>query len=315
METLEQAKTFTLEPGAKSTVLKTPDGRVVFEYVTHKPENTRLTANSACFLHPVNTPQGERVTDLAPGDHRHHRGIFLAWHAMEFRETADFSALGPTAPTRGWNIHRADFWGWGQFAPTAGHVIRNQSISFVESNGNGAQIEIRNAWQAEDHTYMAETTTVSISECDSAYILDFAIQLVPRAELILDQTSFSGFCVRARNDGPSRYVTRAGNVNLADPHYSIPALNWPAADWYDYTIQLPDGNTTGVAVIDHPANPPATWHNARYLSMLNPCVLAGGPLTLARDEPLQLRYRVVTHDGPTPADLLNGLSHEWQNDR
>ena len=85
----------------------------MFQYLTRKPENTRLLAASACYFHPLNTPSGERVTDVAPGDHRHHRGVFLAWHSMEFRQKADFSAFGPTGPTRGFNINHGDFRGWG----------------------------------------------------------------------------------------------------------------------------------------------------------------------------------------------------------
>ena len=49
-------------------------------------------------------PSGERAVDFAPGDHRHHRGVFLAWHATEGQKPADF-------------------WGWGKFTPTDGRVI------------------------------------------------------------------------------------------------------------------------------------------------------------------------------------------------
>ncbi len=109
---------YTLVDTDCGLALKTPDGRTVFRYMTTKPAPTNLLANSACCFHPLNTPLGERLTDLAPGDHHHHRGVFLAWHTMEFREKADFSALGRTGPTYGWNITRGDFWGWGQYAPT-----------------------------------------------------------------------------------------------------------------------------------------------------------------------------------------------------
>jgi len=40
-----------------------------------------------------------------------------------------FSPFGPTGPTRGFNINRGDFWGWGQFAPTQGRVIKNRRSS------------------------------------------------------------------------------------------------------------------------------------------------------------------------------------------
>jgi len=101
-------------------------------------------------------------------------------------------------------------------------------------------------------------------------------------------------------------------VTLPDPHYSVPELNWPAADWYDYTIRLNDGKTIGAAVIDHPGNPTSTWHNPRYVWMVNPCIVAQGPVTLKKNQVLDLRYRLVVHDGPAPVELLKDLSSTWR---
>jgi Methane oxygenase PmoA len=88
--------------------------------------------------------------------------------------------------------------------------------------------------------------------------------------------------------------------------------DWPTENWYDYTIRLKsDGKTVGVAVLDHPLNPPTRWHNARYLWMLNPCITTFGSMTIHPDSPMVLRYRVVVHDGGPPTDLLQKLSQEW----
>jgi hypothetical protein len=99
---------------------------------------------------------------------------------------------------------------------------------------------------------------------------------------------------------------------LPDPHYSVPELNWPAADWYDFTIKLTSGKTVGVAVVDHPDNPPSTWHNPRYIWMINPCLTANGPVRVAQGQTLTLKYRLVVHDGPTPKETLQRLSNEWR---
>ena len=97
-----------------------------------------------------------------------------------------------------------------------------------------------------------------------------------------------------------------------DPHYSVPELNWPPAPWYGYVIALTNGKTIGAAVIDHPSNPPTTWHNSRSLWMLNPNIAALGPVTIRVGAPLTLRYRVVVHDGETPTALVQKLSDEWR---
>lgn len=100
---------------------------------------------------------------------------------------------------------------------------------------------------------------------------------------------------------------------MPDPHYSVPALNWPAKEWYDYSIKLNNGKTVGIAVLDHPDNPPSTWHNPRYVWMVNPCIVAGGPVTVEKGKTLRLRYRLVVHDGPTPEDLLGTLYGQWRD--
>ena len=73
------ASAYTLTPVQNGMQLKTPDGRVIFEYVTKKPDNIGLTSPSAAYFDPVRTPAGERVTNVAPDDHPHHRGIFLGF--------------------------------------------------------------------------------------------------------------------------------------------------------------------------------------------------------------------------------------------
>jgi hypothetical protein len=75
------------------------------------------------------------------------------------------------------------------------------------------------------------------------------------------------------------------------------------------------GTTIGAAVVDHPQNPPTTWHNSRTLWMLNPNIAALGPVTIRVGAPLTLRYRVVVHDGDTPTALIQKLSDEYRMTR
>ncbi|MHC4744752.1 MAG: DUF6807 family protein [Planctomycetota bacterium] len=302
---------YNLSPEKHGVVLKAPCGKTVLRYMTKKPKKTNLAASSVCCFHPLNTPEGERLTDLAPGDHHHHRGVFLAWHTMDFREEADFSAFGPTGPTHGHNIFRADFWGWGEFAPTQGRVIKNRKVDLIKANAEQAELAIENDWIIKDRVVMVEKTTATVREQDGVYIMDLDYRLTPNLDCTLNHTAFGGFCVRARNDGDSYYATSEGKVGLPDPHYSVPELNWPAKKWYDYTIKLENGKTIGVGTIDHPDNPPATWHNPRYVWMVNPCIVAPGAVPVKKDSTLRLRYRLVVHDGATPTDLLNKLASSW----
>jgi hypothetical protein len=77
-------------------------------------------------------------------------------------------------------------------------------------------------------------------------------------------------------------------------------------------ITLTNGRSIGCAVIDYPSNPAATWHNPRYVWMINPCIVAKGPFEVAEGQSLTLRYRVVAFDGALPERLIGDLSKEFR---
>lgn len=306
--------TYTLTPVTYGMQLKTGDGRVVFEYMTRKPEDVGLTSPSVACFHPVNTPSGERVSNLAPDDHPHHRGMYLAWHDAEFRDPIQ-PARTPTAAAFGWNITKADFWGWGQYAPRDGRIIQNKSVVLTTATATKAELEIHNDWVVvgnRTRKMLDETTTATVTERDGVYVIDLAFTLSALVEYQINRQSFSGFNFQARKDGDSEYTNSAGVVTLRDAHYSMPELNWPPAPWYGYQINLANGKTVGTAVIDHPTNPPSTWHQSRGLWMLNPNIAAIAPYNLRVGSPLVLRYRVVVHDGPTPTAVVDKLAAEFR---
>jgi hypothetical protein len=287
------APAYTLQQDEHGSVLKTPDGRTVFRYMTRRPADTKLTANSVCCLFPVKTPAGEDVVEFAPADHPHHRGVFFAWHAV----------AGSKA---------ADFWGWGEFAPTKDRVITNRSVRRVNAGATHAVIEVRNEWVAEGETMIEETTLITAQLRHGQHVIDLDFRLYATSELTLRQTAFGGFCIRSRKDGTAVYADPRGEVKRANPHHLKPETDWPAAAWYDYTIRLESGKTIGATLLDHPGNPPTRWHNLGPLAMLNPCIVAHGPVELKAGRPLRLRYRLVVHDGPVPTRLLNQLAAEWR---
>jgi hypothetical protein len=306
---------YTLTPVTYGMQLKTPDGRVVFEYMTKKPPMSEvpLTSPSVACFHPVLTPSGERVTALAPDDHPHHRGIYLAWHDSEFRAPIDPGKMGKYAPSFGWGVTTADFWGWGEYAPRENRVIQTSSVTLVGASASHAEVTVENAWMVGKRKMLDETTVTRISERDGAFILDFTFTLSPVVDYVLHKQSFSGFNFQGRKDGESYFTNSAGMVQLPNPHYSVPELNWPPAAWYGYVVKVPNGKIVGAAVIDHPSNPPSTWHNSRSLWMVNPVIAALAPYTIKSGSPLTLRYRVVVHDGPTPTAVVDKLAAEFRS--
>ena len=305
---------YTLVPSTYGQQLKTPDGRVVWDYLTRRPESTPLTAPSAAFFHPVNTPTGEPVTAMAPNDHPHHRGIFFGWHDSEFHAPVDLSNYGPHKPIRALNITKADFWAWGAFATRDGRVIQNRDIKLTRADAAHAQVEIHNDWTVNNRKMVDEVNIVNVAEREGVYVLDFEYRISPLVDYILNRASFGGFDVQGRKDGESWFSDATGKlVDRPDAYYSLPDLNWPDEPWYDFSLKATStGKTFGFAVMNHPKNPPTTWHNSTHLWMLSPTINAGGQTTIGSGTTMTLRYRVVVHDGDTPTALLEKLATEWR---
>lgn len=308
------AQSYTLSPSENGMILKTPDGRPVFEYMTRKPAGSALTSPSTACFHPVYTPKGERITNLAPNDHPHHRGIWLGWQDAEFREPQDVEKMGPNHPARSLRITRADFWGWGVYAPREGRVIVTKEVRLVGADAKHAELAIQNDWNVDGRKMLDESDRIIVSEHDGVFVEDFTYHLTPIADYLLKQSGFGGFALQARKDGDVFYYsTPAGKMTGPDPQYSYPDSDRPDAPWWDFSITPRDsGKLIGATVINSPRNPPTWWHNATYLWMLNPSITSMNAYTIAANTTLTLRYRVVTHDGAPPAELLNRLADEFR---
>ncbi|HKS37421.1 MAG TPA: DUF6807 family protein [Verrucomicrobiae bacterium] len=290
----KDADRFTVERKPDVVVIAAPNGKEVLRYQLERPADSKLAVDSGCYFHPVSTPTGTVITEIAPSDHPHHRGVFLAWVEMHGRKDADF-------------------WGWGEPAPKQDRKIVNRSVTGLKATAKGARFRARNEWLAEAERVIAEDLSVSVRTESGANIIDLVYELRPDADVTLSQWAFSGFCVRTRKDGELEASGPGGLVSLSNPKHTEPASDWPAAKWYDYTLRLGEGMFAGVAVIDHPRNPPSLWHNHRDVRMLNPCIVAPGPLALKAKKPLVLRYLVVAHDGPVNKNLLDRLAAEWSD--
>lgn len=283
---------WTLRRGPDGAMLQAPSGAEALSYLTRKPAGSTLSANSAsCF--PLRTPAGESAVTLGPSDHRHHRGVFLAWYHM----------VGKT---------KADFWGWGEHAPTAGRIIRNRSVELGEQSAAQATLDIANDWLADDAPMLREQLAATTKLLPEGRWLELVFTLDPVEEIKLPRAAFSGFCVKAETGKEATFTGPDGPVTLAAPHYLKPETDWPDAAWYDYSVTLANGKKVGIAVLNHPSNPPTKWHNIAGIGMINPCIVAPGEVMLRPSAPLKLRYALLVHDGPAPAEALDRLAAAWR---
>jgi hypothetical protein len=285
---------YQIEQAADAMTFKSPDGQTVLQYQLKAGAEKKLSVKSGCYFHPFATPAGVTVTEVAPDDHRHHRGIFLAFVEMHGEKDADF-------------------WGWGEHAPKDGRVIINRSIMAGQDKNPGLIAD--NEWTADGKVVVKEKIVASLTRpIRTANVLDLYYTLTPTSDTTLSRWAFSGFCVRTRKDAELTAFGPHGEVKLANPSHVKPESDWPAQAWYAYELGLKDDRMVGVAVIDHPQNPPSLWHNHRDIRMLNPSIVAPAAVKL-RGGPgapgLVLRYRVVAYDGRTPTDELNRMAKEF----
>ena len=263
-------------------------GRHVFTYNLRPPVNSVLPLEAGGYFHPLKTPGGVVVTDFAPDDHKHHRGLFLAW--VEMHGAKD-----------------ADFWGWGAHAPTRDRRIVNRSVTMTLDGFTAL-----NDWIAEDTVILVEKLEARSSFANGANLLDLVYRLTPKSDLTLSRWAFSGFCLRLRKGGDIRMSSPAGVVSLPNPIHTKPETDWPDARWYAGERTFADGTRIGAAVLNHPSNPPTLWHNHRDTRMINPCIVAPAEVKLKSGEPLVLRYRVVTFDGALSVENMNALAKDWR---
>src|SRR5687768_10452850 len=122
---------------ARGAVSITQGKQVLATYPLRPEKDANLSVESGCYFHPLKTPAGVTVTEVAPADHPHHRGVFFAW--VEMRGKVD-----------------GDFWGWGQHAPKDGRRIVNRGIAEVFNENTGAGFVANNQWMAGDEVVLDE---------------------------------------------------------------------------------------------------------------------------------------------------------------
>lgn len=274
-----------------------PEGKPVLRYVRQPLEGEPApSVEGACYTHPLYTPAGEAVTEVGPKDHPHHRGIFCAWVAV------DGEAAG-------------DWWGWGAKAPKEGRLLLSREARMTEETEASATLRVINSWRAGEETVLGERVTLTVSAAPGCHVVDYEFKYTVggRKDATIAQNPFGGFCYRALPRGEALVSGPEGEVNLPNSVFDQPDKNWPASKWYDLSYRSAEGVINGVTVMDHPNNPPSTWHVVRSIHMLNPCIVAEGPHTIHFGEPLYLRYRVVAHDGPATSVDLAALYEQFIN--
>jgi hypothetical protein len=289
----------TVERSDKGAVVKI-DGRLFTEYLAH--------SGTKPILWPIIGPTGKPMTRDFPmrnrpgetKDHPHQRSLWFS-HG---------------------NVNGVDFWG------ERGKVGTIKHLEFTKiAGGNPAVVATRNAWLAPDGRRVCEDRRMLHFDTDGdARWIDFDITLkATDGKLVFGDTKEGTFGVRVA-ETLSVDSRRGGKIVNSRGQVDGAAWGRPAA-WVDYHGPV-DGNTVGIAILNHPSSfgYPTHWHVRTYgLFAANPFGLhdfpggknADGSLALARGHSVTFRYRVVLHRGNERlgkvAERFSAYSHEGKN--
>ena len=286
------------EAAAPFRILKTDQGVRISEgdrqvlFYQRAPRSLDGRYRRANYVHPLHDLDGEILTEDFPGDHRHHRGIFWAWHQVW---------VGDTRMGDGWATRDFD---WDV-----------QSVRLLENDADSAALKARVLWKSpalKDASgdlipFVEEQTLVRAHRSSEALrLIDFEIRLralLPKVRIggSEDEKGYGGFSVRIELP---RNLEFSGTSGPVEPQ--IPAVN--AGPWLNMSS---DGR--GLAILIHPANPhfPQPWILRRARSMQNPAWPGRDPVPLSQDQPVVLRYQLALHRGQLDGTALDRLHAEY----
>ncbi len=248
------------------------------------------------FVHPLTTPAGAVLSVESPADHPWHHAL---WFTIKFVNGENFwEEYGEFGTLRTTDVHET------------AHTVTAQ-LEWIAPDGKSVRLR--------------ETRTITTSPIDSdAYAIDWTEELSVPVDTVLDRTPFTtwggygGLTLRGAptwtdtvirlDDGAERQRV------LGEPS------TWLAIDGVAHEV-VDTPRPAGVVFLDHPANvrAPSPWYASTradtygegWANFVNAAFLWEEPLELLAGNPLQLRYRVIVHDGAWSVDRIRAEYARW----
>jgi hypothetical protein len=239
------------------------------------PEEMRRS----CYLHPVYSPAGVKLTDDFNQDHPHHRGISWMW---------------PEVTVDG---RKGDVWMVKQFKQ------RFVAWKARETKSDSARLSVANGWFDGDKKFVDEEVEIVAHRAENGRRkLDFAlsftaldgpVEIIGTSE---GKKGFGGFCFRMapRDGGAAQTIIRTEKGLAAKDAVLAPHA------WAEITGRF-DGREAGARLEDDPGNPNYPhngWLLRHGFGFMNVSYPGLKPLVLEPGKPLALKYHVILFDGP-----------------
>ncbi len=273
------------------------DERVVWQHNHDKSEGKP-------YFHPLSLVDGTELTWLHPPDHPWHRALWFSWKYLN-----------------GLNYWDED--------PDTGRLEGETEVVSVRTrtaDDYSALIQMElSYYPPERPPVLSEKCSLRISPPDQhdRYRIDWESRFVATDQAVLfDRTpipgeaggvewgGYAGLSLRmAKSTFPWRARDSEGRRDLE--------AHGQRARWLDFRGKTPGGETAGITIFDHPANPrhPTPW----YVTMspkepfgyFSPALLFHEPYSLGIGKTLRLRYRVLVYPEEMKSEILEGEWSEW----
>ena len=254
------------------------------------------------YLHPIRTAAGKIVNRSFPAgqlpgettDHPHHAGLFYGHGDVN---GFNYWAI-QNVPTK------AD--------ATMGRIVLARVVAVTSGQQSGSVDVVFNWLKPDGAPLLTETRNMTFHAHPELRIIDFDFDFAAVDKVVFRDTKEGTFAMRMATALEERSPT-PGTLRNAQGGVGEANVWGKRSAWVDYSGEL-DGGKAGVVMMDHPGNPrhPTYWHSRGYgLHSINPFGVSdflndktqNGSLALAPGEHVRFRYRVVVHQGLTPARL------------
>ena len=237
----------------------------------------------ASYVHPLYGLDGQVLTEDFPEDHRHHRGVFWAWHQLRWhgRQMADpwvcqgVEWLPPEQDDEGIRTAAGD-------EQATVSAVRDWA---VRTDDGRLQRLVR------------EAVEITLADSGSRHrAIDFTISLRALESGVTiggseDAKGYGGFSPRLRLPADVAFTGRTGPV---EPRQTPVA----GGAWMRVAGTI-DGEAAGVTIMCHPSHPdfPPQWILRSRNSMQNVAWPGREPVPLSTETPTVLRYRLLIDRG------------------
>ncbi len=244
----------------------------VYNYASMLPAGVPEQYRRSCYIHPVFGPLGEMLTDDFPKDHYHHRGLSVMWtHVVVGGKDHDLWALNGMKP-------------------------RFSKVLAMEDGPVYSLLKVNDGWYTSDCVRVVDETWTVKTYASGEYgrIVDLDILLKAVDQPVSVKSSDRGY-----GGLQVRFAPRENTVLFSEKGRVPQDTDKEPFLWNDLSAKFQGAeDVTGLAIFDNPGNVrhPQPWTN-RYYGVLNPAPAAIEPITITKDQPLHLRYRVWIHIG------------------